>query len=122
MSNYVDEVLQLSKEDLYKLLEEDNEIDVDINLENLSNLNVETDTLLKAKFSLQSLSGKKSLRKIWLKVRLVTCTIYKENPKIGEKDLIDAVIVTLGISGNWAIALVALALKLGLDKVCAVYS
>lgn len=129
MTNNIDEILKLNKEDLYALLEANNDIDVDVSLEELSNIDVEEnfdvkigiDLLYNATFSLRTLSGKKSLRNIWRKVRFVICTIYKANPKIGEKDLISAVIATLGIAGNWATALVALALKLGLDKVCSVY-
>lgn len=129
MTDHIDEILQLNKEDLYALLEDDNDIDVDVSLEELSSIDLEedldvkigTDLLYNATFSLRTLSGKKSLRNVWRKVRFVICTIYKANPKIGEKDLISAVIATLGIAGNWATALVALALKLGLDKVCAIY-
>ncbi|ENV35472.1 hypothetical protein [Acinetobacter gerneri] len=129
MSNNIDEILKLNTEDLYKLMEADDAIDVDISLEDLSSLGIDeslgekatTDLLSKAKLSLPVAPIQNSLRKIWPKVRFVICTIYKNDPKIGEKELIDAVIAALGISGNWAIALVALALKLGLDKLCSIY-
>ena len=129
MTNNIDEILQLSKEDLYEHIKADDEIDVDITLEELGDIGLDEDLgdrigidlLYRAKFSLPDLASKKSLRKTWYKVRFAICTIYKANPKIGEKDLISAVIATLGIAGNWATALVALALKLGLDEVCAVY-
>lgn len=129
MTKNIDEILQLSKEDLYEYIKKDDEIDVDVTLEELSDIGLDedfgdkigTDLLYKAKFSLPDFTSKKSLRKTWYRVRFVICTVYKTNPKIGEKDLISAVIASIGIAGNWATALVALAFKLGLDKVCAVY-
>lgn len=129
MNNNIDEILQLSKEDLYEHIKADDEIDIDIPLEELADIGldenlgdkVERDLLYRAKISLPDLASKKSLRKNWYKVRFAICTIYKENPKIGEKDLITAVIAALGVVGNWPVALIALALKLGLDKICAIY-
>lgn len=65
MTDHIDEILQLNKEDLYALLEDD--IDVDVSLEELSSIDLEedldvkigTDLLYNATFSLRTLSGKK---------------------------------------------------------------
>ena len=41
MTDHIDEILQLNKEDLYALLEDDNDIDVDVSLEELSSIDLE---------------------------------------------------------------------------------
>lgn len=68
MTDNIDEILQLNKEDLYALLEANDDIDVDVSLEELSNIDSEenidvkigTDLLYNATFSLRTLSGKKA--------------------------------------------------------------
>ena len=86
MTNNIDEILQLSKEDLYAILEADDDVNVDISLDELSSTdytqfadsewNIEVSPRIK--LSPQFLGvGKKSLKKIWKAVLTIICKIYK---------------------------------------------
>lgn len=115
MSENINDLLKLSEEEIYKKLELDDNLDIDVALDDLLEVKA-SDTEI---YSIdKAIPGKISLKKAWSKIRSVMCNIYKENPKIGDKELIDAVIAALGIVGKWEVALVALALKKGLDKLC----
>jgi hypothetical protein len=117
MSEKIENLLHLSEEEIFQQLKSFDDLNIDVNLDDLSSLNdddVENDVHSNDK----SIIKKASLKKAWRKINHVTCTIYKENPKIGDKELIDAVIAALGITGQWEIVLVALALKKGLNKIC----
>lgn len=150
MINNIDEVLNLTNEELYELIKSDNNIDVDLTLNELSSAesfneelhepikfdsNIDVDSTLNELNSVESLNKnspielspnlkvpyplkKISLKKIRILVLRIICKIYKENPKIGDKDLIDAVIAALGIKGDWLIALIMLLIKAGLKNIC----
>lgn len=115
MTKNIDDLLKLNEEEIYKQLESYENLDIDVSLADLSEIKASDTEIYGGD---KSLPGKISLKKAWSKIRFVMCNIYKANPKIGDKELIDAVIAALGITGSWEVALVALALKKGLDKLC----
>lgn len=148
MTNNIDVFMNLSNEDLYELIESDNSIDVDLTLNELTSteplneliftealnelisieslnelmsakplnekLTVEFTPMLKIPSQLKTIS----LKKMRLLVQKIICKIYKENPKISDKDLIDAVVALLGLKGDWVVALVILLINSGLKHLC----
>ena len=92
-------------------------LNVNIGIDDVANIDVH-----EGEESLESF--KASVTRSWIKARYIICAIYKANPNIDVNTLITAVLTALGIAvGPLATAvttLVILAIKKGLDKVCAI--
>jgi hypothetical protein len=72
-----------------------------------------------------AISGKAIFDKNWPAIKSYVCAVYGQNGQDGPlkdwvQSVVSAIVAGLGISGNVAAALVLIAVKLGLDSLCAV--
>lgn len=68
--------------------------------------------------------GKNKFSQLWQEVKDITCQAYSENIDLGGKDLVTvlvaAITAALGWTGIWVIALVTIAVRTSLNKLCQV--
>lgn len=69
-------------------------------------------------------AGKNKFSELWQEVKDITCQVYSENIDLGGKDLVTvlvtAITAALGWTGIWVIALVTIAVRTSLNKLCQV--